>query len=38
MKYLKKYSVFENYHLDEDWFDVESQWHDSYGYDLSYLS
>ena len=37
MKYLKKYSVFENYHLDEDWFDVESQWHDSYGYDLSYL-
>lgn len=37
MKYLKKYSVFENYHLDEDWFDVISLWHDSYGYDLSYL-
>jgi len=45
MKYLKKYTVFESSgndlfninHLDEDWFDVESRWHDSYGYDLSYL-
>lgn len=37
MKYLKKYSVFENYHLDEDWFDVESRWDEAYGYDLSYL-
>lgn len=37
MKYLKKYTVFENYHLDEDWFDVESRWHESYGYGQSYL-